>query len=570
MGTEAPNTKITRHFVTIGNRQVHYRRAGKGPPVLLLHQSPKSSRELIPLIDEFSAHFTILAPDTPGNGNSDPIGLDNPTMDDYGDNIALFLDALGLDKVGVYGFHTGACVGGAFASRHPERVHVAILNGFVSLTDEERVDILANYLTEFHPVWDGGHLTWLWARLREQTVFFPWYRPSAATRGQGDMATPDFLLEGTLEFLRAGDEYRDPYGAAFKFIGAEVAPKFRSPTYLCASDWDPLVKHLPRLPDSLPDCVTVQSLGPGRDSVAPWVLEKLKQYTKGPDAPPPQDPKPLDGRPWQDFVAVEGGQLHVRRSDGVGGTPVLIQHDAAGDNTVVDALSRSMVGKRTAFAFDLPGNGESDNTIGLGGAGGANGVTMARYAEVLGQAMDTLGLDAVDFLGMKGGGLVGLELAGQRPGQVKHLCLNGAPYYSDAERKDLLANYSAPIEIDWYGGFLIKCWHMTRDQGLFWPWYRRTTEGIIPGEPHVDTGFVHRRVVALLKSGDMHHHAYQAQFSYPTHDKLRAVQAPVLLAGREGDARTEAAAKGAPQCTHAALPDDVSKWGDAALEFFAA
>ena len=125
------------------------------------------------------------------------------------------------------------------------------------------------------------------------------------------------------------------------------------------------------------------------------------------------------------------------------------------------------------------------------------------------------------------------------------------------------------MEIDWYGGYLIKYWHTTRDQGLFWPWYRRTSEGILPGEPHVDTAMVHRRLVALLKSGDMHHHAYQAQFSYPTHAKLQAVQAPVLLAGSAGDARTTAAAKAAPQCKHAVLPDAVSEWGASALEFFA-
>ncbi len=35
-------TEITRHFMTVGTRQVHYRRAGSGPPVVLLHPSPNS------------------------------------------------------------------------------------------------------------------------------------------------------------------------------------------------------------------------------------------------------------------------------------------------------------------------------------------------------------------------------------------------------------------------------------------------------------------------------------------------------------------------------------------------
>ena len=49
---------ISRNFVTINNnRQIHYRRAGKGPPILLLHQSPKSSKELIPVIDGLKKNF---------------------------------------------------------------------------------------------------------------------------------------------------------------------------------------------------------------------------------------------------------------------------------------------------------------------------------------------------------------------------------------------------------------------------------------------------------------------------------------------------------------------------------
>ncbi|NQV81243.1 MAG: alpha/beta hydrolase, partial [Alphaproteobacteria bacterium] len=66
MDTEAPIAGIRRHFITIGGtRQIHYRRAGTGPAVLLLHQSPKSSREHIPLMQHLMDRFTCIAPDTP-------------------------------------------------------------------------------------------------------------------------------------------------------------------------------------------------------------------------------------------------------------------------------------------------------------------------------------------------------------------------------------------------------------------------------------------------------------------------------------------------------------------------
>ena len=36
--------KITKHFVTVGARRVHYLRAGTGPAVALLHSSPCSAK----------------------------------------------------------------------------------------------------------------------------------------------------------------------------------------------------------------------------------------------------------------------------------------------------------------------------------------------------------------------------------------------------------------------------------------------------------------------------------------------------------------------------------------------
>jgi pimeloyl-ACP methyl ester carboxylesterase len=564
VGAERPNPKITRHFVTLGDRQVHYRRAGSGPPVVLLHQSPKSGREMIPVAEALADDFTLIIPDTPGNGNSDPIGLANPVMEDYGDNVALILDALGIEKVGVYGFHTGAGVGGAFASRHPDRVHVAILNGFVSLTADERDDILTHYLPEFHPSWDGSHLTWLWARLREQMVFFPWYRASLATRSGADMPSPESLHDGVMEFLRAGDEYRNPYGAAFIFKGDECAAKFRAPTIICASDWDPLAAHLDRLPNPLPDGVRIERLGSDRDSVTPWVRETLRKYVKGPDAPPPPDPKPIEGRTWQDFVTVDGGQLHVRRTNGAGGAPVLVQHGTGNDNTVIDAVTRSLVGKRTAFAFDLPGHGESDNTLG-------DNPSVERTGEVLEQAIKALGLDACDIFGMLGGGLAALDLAIRSPARVRHLAIYGVADPDPGMRAESLERYVEPIVPDWWGGHLLKCWHMVRDRTFYYPWYRRTHEGIIWHEPDLDPDAVHGRVVALLKAGDMTAPGYAANITYPVRDRLKAVKVPVQLVTPDGNpfaGQTKGVAE-AVGCPYADLPRAPAEWNETFLRFFA-
>ena len=65
------NLSIERRFVTLTDRQVHYRISGDGPPLLLLHQSPTSSAEMATTIEYFADEFTVIAPDTPGFGLSD-------------------------------------------------------------------------------------------------------------------------------------------------------------------------------------------------------------------------------------------------------------------------------------------------------------------------------------------------------------------------------------------------------------------------------------------------------------------------------------------------------------------
>ena len=556
---------VTRHFVTLpdgrfGPRQVHYRRAGRGPCVILFHQSPMSSRDLLPMIGRLSGGFTCIAPDTPGYGLSDPFGSPEVTMEAIADGMIEFADALGIGRFAAYGFHTGAMIAVAVGHRHPERVTGVAANGFVVPTDALRDELLQHYLPAFEPKWDGSHLAWLWARMREQTIFFPWYRKDLASRMDFDLPQPDTLQDNVLEFLRAGDQYRVAYRAAFEFRGEAALAATRTPTLVTATAFDPLREDLARIQGES-SAVEVVPGGSLEETLA-LCADFLGRHP-APAPPPAPATAPLGGRLWQQMVDVPGGQLRVRRNTEAAGRPLLVQHDAASSSDQVEPVAASFIGHRPVLAIDLPGHGESDNTI------GEEDVTVGRYASVVRQALDALDIDDSDFYGMWGGSLVGLELALQ-DARVQRLVMSDVLWPEPALRGQLEAHYTPAIEPVWYGGHLLHAWHLLRDQGLFWPWFRRTRDGILWKEPHVDPAMVHARLVSLFKAPRMWRLAYQAHFAYPVEERLAQVRQPTLLCAPPWDPQledTRRAQAANPHCSFLILPDALEDWGPAVLAF---
>ena len=526
MHTNNNHQNISRHFVTINNnRQIHYRRAGKGPPVLLLHQSPKSSKELIPVIDILKKKFTCIAPDTPGNGNSDPLQDKNPTMIDYGKNIKIFLDELGIEKVCVYGFHTGASVGGSFASQFPERVNIAVLNGFVALNDEERKDIMNNYLTPLTYSWDGGHLLWSWARLREQHIFFPWYKISKETRMQSNLPDPEQIHDNLMEFFRSGDEYRKPYGAAFMFEGDKVAKTFKSPTIICASDWDPVVRFLSRLPENLPSCVKVERLGEKRGSeVIEWLEGIFVKYASG-DTPKLYPSKPLNSGFWRDFVDLNGFQFHVNRSNGKG-RPVIIQHEVGDDNNSLPSYTEADV---NSVAFDLPGHGESDDLIFKGNN------SLESVAELLSEAIKKIGIDEFDIASIQNSSAISLQVVKNLQNYVRNVFLVNFHYAVGNEKKKYYDKFSFDIMPDKYGGHLIQCWNFLRDQSLFYPWFENKKENLIVNENNLDLNYLHQRVIALLKASASWNNICKMLSEVDEIDLIKSISSKIYFAGNKSN-----------------------------------
>jgi pimeloyl-ACP methyl ester carboxylesterase len=110
--------------------RLHLARAGKGPPLLLLHGWPEFWLAWEPVMVRLAGRYTLLAPDLRGFGDSDkPTGVFGP--DRHASDMLALLEALGLERAGVVGHDVGGAVMQALARTSPDRVAGLFFFGFV-------------------------------------------------------------------------------------------------------------------------------------------------------------------------------------------------------------------------------------------------------------------------------------------------------------------------------------------------------------------------------------------------------------------------------------------------------
>ncbi|HET6503142.1 MAG TPA: alpha/beta hydrolase [Amycolatopsis sp.] len=116
------------YMATVNGIRMHYRRAGEGPPVVLLHGWPQTSSCWHKIFGELAATHTVLAPDLRGYGLTDKPrgGYDKRTM---ATDISELVRALGFETVGVVGHDRGGRVAHRWALDRPHEVdRLAVLD----------------------------------------------------------------------------------------------------------------------------------------------------------------------------------------------------------------------------------------------------------------------------------------------------------------------------------------------------------------------------------------------------------------------------------------------------------
>ncbi len=107
---------------------LHYEEKGAGNPLVLLHGNGEDGSYFKSQIEFFSESYRVIAVDTRGHGRS-PRGDAPFTIAQFAEDLAGFMDGLGLRRAIILGFSDGANIAMRFALNCPERVRALVLNG---------------------------------------------------------------------------------------------------------------------------------------------------------------------------------------------------------------------------------------------------------------------------------------------------------------------------------------------------------------------------------------------------------------------------------------------------------
>ncbi len=524
-----PPAGVRRGYVDGRYGQQHYRiaqpvAATGRVPLVLFHQSPSSGRVFEGLLAILGKGRLVVAPDTPGFGDSDP-PPGPPAIADYAAAMGDFLDAMGLGQVDLFGDHTGAKIAGELAQQRPKQIRRLVFNACPVYSDEE-MKVMQGHLAEEKPQArgeDGDHLKHAWASMKAT------YAP--------DVSLAQYDRDFT-ETLRAGELGWYGHNAAFAYSHAENLPKLEQPVLvICPDDglWPSTQRargylrngQLLEKPEWKMGAVSFHTQG---------LADALRDFLDAPDTVGPSQaaPKPAPAKPpvakravRRRFVDTDKGVMHVRMAEGgkPGEVPLFIFHMSPRSSFYLEGLVAALGRSRTVIAVDTPGFGESFKPI--------ERPEIGDFADAMAATIVAMGYAQADVMGDHTGTKTAVELANRYPERVRRLVMNTAAVYSPEERK-AWQNRMGPIMVDAEGGHIAGTWER----------YHRLNKGKVAPDQ------IRARFYETMRAGPCAWWGPKAAQDYHLDAVLPTLKQPVLLFTSSDDVLLEPTRRAAALMTH--------------------
>jgi pimeloyl-ACP methyl ester carboxylesterase len=204
-----PPANFKHEYVEVNGVKIHYVIGGKGDPLVLVHGFGQNWYMWNRLLPELSKHFTVIAPDLRGVGESDKPegGYDKKNM---AKDIHELVKKLGYNNINLAGHDIGLMVAYAYAAQYGSEV--------------KKVALMDALLPGIEPVWSQVSASAWWFG------FFAWPASGDIVKGKekefltnfwpmvGHVKDP-FTPEETAEFVRAY-AVKDGAKSTFKWFGA--------------------------------------------------------------------------------------------------------------------------------------------------------------------------------------------------------------------------------------------------------------------------------------------------------------------------------------------------------------
>jgi pimeloyl-ACP methyl ester carboxylesterase len=510
-----------RRYLSVDGRRVHYRRAGSGPPLVMLHGSPGDSAMLAGAMAVLAERFSCFALDTPGFGGSDPLAGESLTVPQLAGATAAAMAALALGPCRVYGTHTGAAIALELGVGWPDQVSGLVLEGVPMFTAAEIEVLFEGYFAPMVADPLGGHLTRTWMRFRDQFTWFPWLSRDVTRLNPVDRPTPEEIDEWVSMFYRSCRTYGPAYKAACHYgpHAAAAVERLALPAVFMASAEDMLFPHLDRLP-ALREGQRIARLA--YDPAAKYAaIADFAAGLPGAEAAPGPVAAGLAGTdPALGFVDTPDGQVFVRAYGDPSRPGVILLHDGPGTGLRLEGAARALAAQAHVVVPDLPGCGRSDAP--------AEGRPIVEVCGLAVQAVArALGLDRF-VLGASGGGAaVAAAVLERAQTRATPVVLEAAPAPLAGGEADAIAP-DLPLSPE--GAHWLKAWLMVRDGEIYRPWFdgrvaaQRSTQG------NFDADWLHDQTVALMDSRTTYHRLARAAARVDAAAALAKAAAPVTIA----------------------------------------
>lgn len=476
---DADDTKLIRKgFVYAGGGYVHFRTAGEGPAVVLLHDSPRSSRLHVETIKALAHRYTVFALDTPGYGMSGALPFADPSVRDFADALEVTLEAMGLTHAPIYATHTSAKIALEYAALtgKPPRLILDGLSIPDSLAPASFVDA---YMRPFRVEATGAYLAAEWQRIRDMLRWFPWFEPAPANRMAMDRPDACWIEQYTIDLFSAEEHYSDAYGAAMRYDPAAALRSVNVPTLVAARSNDVLYGFLDKVPVDHNTALTVERLGADKAIWLEWLEESLNVKTAVMSAPRLN----TAGSNVLQYVDVDNGQMLIRQTGRSSDAPPLIILEVPAPLSAIE-WQKVLANQRNCVIPELPGFGESDPL-------GAN-ADMAGLVRALQAAIAKLG-GIVDVLAIGNADVIALALASSL-GSVRRIVFDGAPD-KNITRSKLCPRF--PFSTS--GAHIHEIFHMLRDGQVQYPWFEGSADARRLTDPMLDPRTMHEALTGILK-----------------------------------------------------------------------